>query len=135
MTNPFRLLFGWLGKLFRAAPHVAEAIQKVLIQALPVVEMIAAMTPTQADDEIIALAERFWIKNVKHYLDLPVGERGPALLAAATNALKKQFPAITTVQIQAAIQLALAMQREPAMATDAATIAVLATPPVPGDSN
>jgi len=128
MTNPFRFLFGWLGKLFRAAPHVAEAIQKVLVQALPVVEMIAAMTPTRADDEIIALAEKFWIKNVKHYLDLPVEERGPALLAAATNALKKQFPGVTTVQIQAAIQLALAMQRDPATVTDAATLATMATP-------
>ena len=107
--------FRWLGLLFSKLPGiastVAEKIQEISAAALPVVKLIAEFTPTRTDDEILRLFEHFLLGGARHYLALPVSERGPALLKVATALLARQFPGVPIVQIQAAIQLALVQHR------------------------
>jgi len=107
--------FKWLGSLFAKLPGiastVAEKIQEISAAALPVVKLIAELTPTRADNEILELFERFLIGGARDYLALPMDQRGPALLKVATTVLARQFPGVPVVQIQAAVQLALVQHR------------------------
>lgn len=86
--------------------RIAETAVRVATVALPIVEAIAKMTPTRTDDEIIALFKSYVVPNMEIYLALPVADRGPALLAAATTELQRRYPSLPIHQVQLAIQMA-----------------------------
>jgi hypothetical protein len=104
-------IFGGVWK-FLTGPKgekVAEMILQYTDIALKIVKAVAAMTPNRSDDEIIALFEKYGVANLHAYLALPIADRGPALLAAATTELARFVPAGTPATIlQTAIQIALA---------------------------
>ena len=104
-------IFGGVWKFLTGdkGQKVAAMIEQYVAMALPIVKAIAALTPTRADDEIIALFEKYGVANLHAYLALPIADRGPALLAAATTELARFVPAGTPATIlQTAIQIALA---------------------------
>jgi hypothetical protein len=82
------------------AATVAEA-------ALPVVAVIAAMTPTKADDQILAAYRNYGIPVCETLLKTPPEKRGYALLDLATQVLQKQFPKLPVNVIMTAVQLAV----------------------------
>lgn len=107
--------FSWLGGLFSKLPgiasHVAADLTAAAAAALPIVKLIADLTPTRADDEIVALFERFLVPGAAAYLALPEDQRGAALFKVATTVVQRQFPALPMEQIGAAVQLALVQVR------------------------
>ena len=116
MANPFKAVGSFFVKVFRffssdAAQRVAEKIQEYARAALPVVEFIASLTPTRADDEIIALFKRFALGNVEAYLALPQSDRGAALIAAAVAQLQTVYPAASVANLRAGIELAVSLSK------------------------
>ena len=116
MANPFKAIGGFFGKVFGwfssdAAQRVAQKIAEYSKAALPVVEFIASITPTRADDEIIALFKRFALPKVEAYLALPQTDRGAALIAAAVAELQKRFPDAPMSQLRAGIELAVSISK------------------------
>lgn len=87
---------------------VAKLIVQMSITALPIVEAIAAITPTQADDEIIALFKKYALPGVEKYLAFPPGQRGIALSDAAVSELAKDFPGTPTYLLKLAVEQAVA---------------------------
>lgn len=81
-------------------------VDKLVEVALPIVKEIAALTPTRIDDEIIALLEKYRLP-VDAYIALPSDQRGAALMAAATEEMKRLYPNLPINQLQSAIQLAV----------------------------
>lgn len=112
MPNPFKAIGKFFQTMFswfsgNQAQKIAEAIKNYAIAALPVVEFIASLTPTRADDEIVDLFKRLLLPNVEAYLALPKEDRGAALMAAGLSLLQKQFPDVPVSQLRAAIELAV----------------------------
>lgn len=116
MGNPFKAV----GKFFQSifawfssdqAQQIAKSIVSYSNAALPVVELIASLTPTRADDEIIALYKRFALPKVEAYLALPKADRGAALVNAAVAELQKQFPDAPISQLRASIELAVQLMK------------------------
>lgn len=105
----FGKVFGWL--LTDGATAAAEAVQKISIEALPIVDLIASLTPTRADDEIVATFRRFGVPLADFWLSVPQSRRGPALLELATEVLRKDNQGAPTHQLQAAAQNALVLLR------------------------
>lgn len=87
-----------------------KRIDDMIDVALPIVKQIAALTPTRSDDEVIALFELLKLK-VDGWLGLAPADRGAALLHAATVELQKRYPDVPINQLQAAIQLAVAVMK------------------------
>lgn len=122
--------FGTVFRLFTGgATKAARVIQKVTEEALPVVEAIAALTPTRTDDELVAAFRRFGVPLAKWWLTVPQDERGGALLELATQVLLQKFPTGPIHQIQAGVQLALALNRSGAGVAGMVTI-----PPETGET-
>jgi len=69
----------------------AERIAKLAEQVLPIVRMVALLTPNQADDLIVALVERLNVK-IKAYLGMSNEEKNAALKASAVALARKSFP-------------------------------------------
>lgn len=90
LAHPFvsawKFLTGANGQKF------ADRMKEIYNQAMPLVRLIASLTPTRTDDEIIALFDMFVVPNVDWYLALPVDKRGSALLEVAVTQMQKQFP-------------------------------------------
>lgn len=103
-----------------AANKVANVVNDLAPKVLPIVEMIATLTPTRKDDEIIALFNKFALPNVQAFLLLPEADRGLALLSAGTKLAQKQWPNIPVSQIQAALQMALLAFKNGAKSADLA---------------
>src|SRR5690349_14629061 len=91
------------GKATAALNSVASLVPK----ALPIVQIVALLTPTKADDEVLALFQKFGLPYVENYLALPQEQRGAALLKAASTKLAEQVPGTPTHILDAAVQLAL----------------------------
>ena len=102
-----------LKSFFRSdrAAQIAGDILTIAEKVEPLVQMIAAVTPTRADDEIVALFQRYAVPGVRNWLSLPPDQRGAALLTAATTEAARLFPGTPTSILQAAIQLALVNSR------------------------
>lgn len=114
--NPFPAVGRFFQKVFGffssdKAQAIAQKIQEYAVTALPVVEFIASLTPTRADDEIIALFKRFALPKVEAYLALPQEDRGAALMAVAVSELTKRYPEAPVSQLRAAIELAVSLSR------------------------
>jgi len=75
-------------RIEKGAAVVADLLQK----ALPVVKLVAAMTPTKADDEVIALIEKYALPiNFDPTQPLQEGTKYAALRAAAACLLKGEL--------------------------------------------
>ena len=82
------------------------AVQAMVPGAMPIIEAFAAVTPTRADDEMVALFKKYALPGIDHFLDLPVEKRGLALLDGASIVLGRTFPGTATRLLNAAVQLA-----------------------------
>lgn len=94
-------------KISPALNKSLQLIDTISHQALPVVEMIAALVPNQSVSEIVALYEKYGLANLDAYLALPVDDRGAALANAALQLLKKRFPQASTTELKTAVQAAV----------------------------
>jgi len=94
------------------AQAALEAVVSLVPKALPVVRFITSITPTRADEEIIALLDRFGLQErAAAYLALPPADRGAALRAVAVSLLAKQAPDQPERILGAAIELAVVADR------------------------
>lgn len=102
-------LFGAIKGLFTGekARHVFDVIADMVPKVLPIVKTIAALTPTRADDEIIAAFERLGVPLVQNLASVPADERGYVLLKLATDAAARKYPGTATNILQSAIQIAV----------------------------
>ena len=91
-----------------AGESFAKRIQQIAIAALPIVEMIAAMTPTRVDDELVALFKKYAVPGVEYYLSLPMEKRGIALSEVAVTELAQKFPGTPTYLLKLAVEQAVA---------------------------
>jgi hypothetical protein len=89
------------------AQAALERAAELVPFALPIVKQIAALTPTRADDEIVAAFDKFAVPGAQQYLATPVAQRGYVLLQLATAALALQFPGLATNVLNTAVQLAV----------------------------
>lgn len=108
LLDKLKSFFTKVGNYFTSGKADAD-LQKVAVYipyALPVVKEIAALTPTRADDEIVALFERYGLPEVQKYLALPAEERGGVLARVATKILAKAFPNAPERLLTSAVQLA-----------------------------
>jgi len=101
-------IWEWLRGLFR--PEFAQRIQAGLEAAAPylsrayeIVSLIAALTPTRTDDEILDAARRLGI--VEFLID-PAADRGEILRHLALEALRRIFPQAPERQLNRAIEVA-----------------------------
>lgn len=74
ITGIIHSIFGAVTRLFskdnmKKADAVAKQIKDIIQYALPAVELITSLTPTQADDAIVGIIKRFM-------LDTPIPEDG-----------------------------------------------------------
>ena len=109
--NPLRwfpALFNWLRVRLGS---VGDKLPDYISRALPIVRMIATLTPNRTDDEIIDLFDRVGMGNVTAWLSLPISERGSALARVALEELRKHYPNVPLDQLNAAINLALTLHR------------------------
>lgn len=72
-------------------------------KAYDIVKIVAQLTPTRADDELIALFERYAVPGLAIFIQLPPEQRGVALLEAAATELARHYPAAKRTEIDAAI--------------------------------
>lgn len=105
-------VFKYLWRLFTGdrLRSILQNVDRLVGVALPVVEEIAALTPTRTDDEILALFKRFRVE-VEGWLGLPQDQRGAALMHVATQQLQRLYPALPVNEIQSAIQLAVTISK------------------------
>ena len=94
----------------RASQDVSAAIEMIAL-ALPIVERIAALTPTRSDDEIVRLFREYTIPQAETWLALPREQRGRALLQVAAVQLKRLTPDAADRIIDLAVQLAVVQFR------------------------
>ena len=94
----------------RASRDVAAAVDLTKM-ALPIIERIAAMTPTRSDDEIVRLFREYAIPHADRWLALPSEQRGRALMQVAAIQLKRLTPDPADRIIDLAVQLAFVQFR------------------------
>jgi hypothetical protein len=96
--------FSALGRFFKRlfSKETTEAIGRYVEAATPIVEMIAMMTPTRADDEILAL-----LKALKREgLFDPAIPREDILRRVAVSMLSERFPGVAGRWMNLAVELA-----------------------------
>ena len=86
------------------ADKIAKYLQDLMLQALPIVKLVASLTPTRIDDELIALFERFALPGVEEFLKLPIDQRGKALFEVAVKEMQKKYPNLPLTVIHKAVQ-------------------------------
>jgi hypothetical protein len=89
------------------AGKALEQAAALVPEALPIVKQITLLTPTRADDEIIAAFEKFAIPGAQEFLATPIQRRGYVLLQLATAVLAARFPGVATNILNTAIQFAV----------------------------
>lgn len=112
--NFLKKAFGWIWKII-SNPDTARLILDVAKQATAVVEVIAKLTPTRSDDELIALWRLYGLANIEKWLAFPIAERGAALLEAARAALlmeNNDLERISQSTLNAGIELAVVEYKE-----------------------
>lgn len=91
-----------------------DTVVALVPKAMPIVRVVAALSPTMADDQIVALLDQVHLEAwTEAYLKLPVSDRGPALQHAAANVLGTMSPGTSRPILNAAVELAVvAMKSE-----------------------
>jgi hypothetical protein len=101
--------FGWFGRVVTFARSLlGDRVSVLVTEAMPIVELIARMTPTRADDEIIAVFKTLDLPSADAWLKAPIEERGLLLLKAGADSLAKKLPHIPYTILVAVVQLAVA---------------------------
>jgi hypothetical protein len=108
VLNWFKQLWKWAMNDHTIA--VLRRVDDMIGLAMPIVKQIAALTPTMADDEIVALLDKFQVK-VGYWLQLPPSDRGPVLFQVATAEMQRRYPDVPINQLQSAIQLAVTVMK------------------------
>jgi len=102
---------GWfraIRKWFTAnAVNDASMAADLAKKAIPIVRIVARLTPTRVDDEIVRLFETFGIPKIDAWLELPIESRGRALFHAAAHELKRWAPGTVDRVIDLAVQMAV----------------------------
>lgn len=93
--------FGKLKSIF--SPSKLAVVKGVVGTVYPVVELIATMTPTKADDEIIACAN---VIGVKDFILSEPGESGKMLKELAIKAAQKKMKNVPVEVIARAVEAA-----------------------------
>lgn len=88
------------------AQQAFDRALNLIPQALSIVEIIAKLTPTRSDDELLELFQRFGAPLIEKYLALPVMLRGDALKRVALTELSRQSPDTPESILSAAIEFA-----------------------------
>ena len=88
-----------------------DLVVSLVPKALPYVELVASLTPTLADDQIVALFAKYGLPFATNYLALPQEQRGAALLRSASTLLAREVPGTPTRILDSAVQLALVGSR------------------------
>lgn len=102
-TNWMRWLYG---------DRTLMLVQRMTQEALPVVRIIADLTPTRADDTIVRLCERFMLPALEWYLTIPEESRGIVLADIAVREVNKKFPNAATHQLRLSVEAAVAALRK-----------------------
>ena len=92
----------------------AERIAKLAEQVLPIVRMVALLTPNQADDLIVALVERLNVK-IKAYLGMSDEEKSACLKASAVAMARQMYPELQKLDnatLYAAIDLSYRLLKD-----------------------
>ena len=84
----------------------AEQVLNLVDNAMAMVRVIARMTPTRSDDELIKLYDTYAVPNVQIWLGLPPEKRGPALMEVGVSALSKAVPSVERDVVRMALQTA-----------------------------
>jgi hypothetical protein len=90
-----------------AATRDMQRAAAMISTATAVVEAVAILTPNRADDELVALFQRYALPQVDKWLQLPPEERGKALLYAASQQLGRLYPGTATRVVDLAVQMAV----------------------------
>jgi len=94
--------------------RTAEYISKLAAQVLPVVQMVANLTPNQADDLIVALVLQLNVK-IKAYLGMSDEEKSACLKASAVAMARKMYPDLQKIDdatLYAAIDLSYRLLKD-----------------------
>jgi hypothetical protein len=102
-------LFSALGGFIKGggAERAFGKVAEIVPRALPIVDAIAALTPTRADDEILAAFQHFGVPLLLRVEETPAEKRGLLLFDLATGVLGKRYPGTATNLIQSAVQIAV----------------------------
>lgn len=100
MSKFFKAVFGLLKRWFSG--ETSAQIGKLVEAALPIVELIAQMTPTRADDEIVAMLRALEQEDIWN----PALKREEVLRRAAVNVLIKRLPGTAGRLANLAVELA-----------------------------
>lgn len=98
----------------KRATKTAERIVALSERVLPIVRTIALLTPSQADDAIVALAGKLQVK-LKTYIGMSDEEKNAALKASAVALARKTYPNLKDIDdatLYAAIDLAYRLFRD-----------------------
>jgi hypothetical protein len=90
-----------------AATRDMQRAAGMIATATAVVESVAILTPNRADDEVVALFQRYALPEVERWLGLPPEERGKALLFAASQQLSRLYPGTASRVVDLAVQMAV----------------------------
>ncbi|HET6453976.1 MAG TPA: hypothetical protein VFI02_06180 [Armatimonadota bacterium] len=111
--NAIKKFFAKVKELFTGANAKADAyfswILKYIPEALPIIEYIAALTPTAIDDAALALVRAKFPKLFDP--DLTEDEKKLYLLGAAGELLKQKYPALSTTAARIAVQVAYGVKK------------------------
>lgn len=94
----------------RAAQDIATAVELTRL-ALPIVQRVAALTPTRSDNELVRLFQEYAVPGVHAWLQLPREQRGRALMQVAATQLKRVAPDTVDRIIDLAVQAAVVESR------------------------
>ncbi|HET6454330.1 MAG TPA: hypothetical protein VFI02_07995 [Armatimonadota bacterium] len=111
--NAIKKFFDKVKQLFIGANAKADAyfswVLNYIPDAFPVIEYIAALTPTMLDDAALILVRAKFPKLLDP--DLTDDEKKLYLLGVAGELLKQKYPALSTTAARIAIQVAYGVKK------------------------
>ena len=107
MANIFSSILHWFQGSHPKVQAALDQAAHIAQVALPIVEQIAALTPTRTDDEIIAAYKHFAVPVIDAQVSGGIGGAGAALLSLGTAVVQAQFPGLPVSLVQTGVQLAV----------------------------
>jgi len=99
-----------MDRVSETAQQLAEIAEKVL----PVVQLVATLTPNRTDDQIVALVQAAGA-GIKTFTGMSDEQKKAALKASAVALARKQFPELRTIDdatLYAAIDIAYRLLKD-----------------------
>ena len=111
--NAIKKFFDKVKRFFVGANAKADAyfdwVLKYIPDAFPIIEYIAALTPTMLDDAALVLVRAKFPKLLDP--DLTEDEKKLYLLGTASELLKQKYPALSTTAARIAVQVAYGVKK------------------------